>query len=208
MPDRVSAIDCPPGRGLGPAGIVVLTGLLSFLAVRNMFETTRWVQHTRDVLDASSTLMTSVLDAESASRGYVMTHDSTFLAPYHSAPERARTALVALRRLTVDNSKQQRRVDSIDAVVNRRLTLIDSTVDNERRGVTQIVRGAAAPRPGRDLMTNLRRLTDSSKQPRNHWPTAACRRSGRSSLRPRSSSSARSPPARWRSLSIATSISR
>lgn len=126
-----------------------------------MFETTRWVQHTRDVLDASSTLMTSVLDAESASRGYIVTHDSTFLAPYQGAPERARSALVSLRRLTVDNAPQQRRIDTLDTVLNRRLTLIDSTIDLERRGLTQIIRGTAAPRPGRDLMASLRRLTDS-----------------------------------------------
>jgi signal transduction histidine kinase/CHASE3 domain sensor protein len=152
----------------GPAGIVVLTGLLAFLALDRVRATRRLVQHTHDVLDASSVVLTALLDAETATRGFVLTHDSTFLAPANGAPARARQGVDSLRKLTVDNPAQIARVDSLDAAVRARLFTLDSVTAVERLGQTDL--SAAAIRTGRGpvqmaairrLIQNLRAAEDS-----------------------------------------------
>src|SRR5690242_16937414 len=91
----------------GPALIVVLTGVLAYGVLRRVLETRRLVQHTRDVIDASTGLLTSMLDGETAQRGYLLTHDTAFLAPAFDTPRRAEEALSRLRDLTRDSPDQQ-----------------------------------------------------------------------------------------------------
>ena len=142
----------------GPAAIVVLTGFLAFLALQRVRATRQWVQHTRDVLDASSSLLTALLDAETATRGFVLTHDSTFLAPGRDAPDRARRAVSALRLLTVDHLDQLGRVDSLETFVNGRLFTIDSITRVERAGETDLSMAAIRAARGPSQMAEVRRL--------------------------------------------------
>ena len=69
-----------------PAAIVIAVGAAAFAAQREGLRTRDWVLHTRIVLDASSRLLTALLDAETGSRGYIITRDSALLAPYIGAP--------------------------------------------------------------------------------------------------------------------------
>jgi signal transduction histidine kinase len=145
----------------GPAAIVVFTGFLAFVALSRVRSTRQWVQHTRDVLDASSRVLTALLDAETATRGFVLTHDSTFLDPAREAPERARSGLNALRALTVDNVVQQHRVDSLEATVDRRLFTLDSTARVERAGLTEISTAVVRADRGSARMETIRRLIET-----------------------------------------------
>ena len=142
----------------GPAAIVVVTGLLAYLALERVRSTRQWVQHTHDVLDASSSTLTALLDAETATRGYVLTHDSALLAPAKDAPERATAALQKLRTLTVDNLLQTRRVDTLEATVNARLFTFDSISRVERTGQADLSPAAIRSSRGPAQMIVIRRL--------------------------------------------------
>jgi signal transduction histidine kinase/CHASE3 domain sensor protein len=142
----------------GPAAIVVLTGLLAYLALQRVRSTRQWVQHTHDILDASATTLTALLDAETATRGYVLTHDSAFMAPAKDAPARASRALQTLRALTIDNPRQTRRVDTLERAVNSRLFSLDSVARAERSGRTDLSVGAVRAARGPAQMALARRL--------------------------------------------------
>ena len=124
----------------GPAGIVVLTGVLAYVALGRVVESRGWVQHTHDVLDQSSALTTSLLDAETAVREYVLTHDSAMLAPYQNAPARVQGALDSLRQLAVDNPRQVARIDTLGQKIAVRLAAFDTTVamDEIRRLIDDV----------------------------------------------------------------------
>lgn len=142
----------------GPAGIVVLTGLLGFLALQRVRATGQWVQHTHDVLEASARVLTALLDAETATRGFLLTHDSTFLAPAGDAPDRARRGIAALRALTRDSPPQQLRVDSLARFVNTRLFTLDSAARVEAEGKTNLTAASLRAARGPAQMADVRRL--------------------------------------------------
>jgi signal transduction histidine kinase/CHASE3 domain sensor protein len=144
----------------GPALIVVLTGALSYSALRRTLDTRALVEHSRDVLDASEGLLTAVLDGETGERGFLLTHDSTYLAPYHGTGTRAKLALERLHALTVDDPVQQRRLDTLRSTVDRRFVLLDSVVRIEVLGQTVPARNIVAHGAGRKLMEEIRRLVD------------------------------------------------
>jgi signal transduction histidine kinase/CHASE3 domain sensor protein len=145
----------------GPAVIVVLTGVLSYAALRRELVLRDLVLHTHDVMDASSDLLTALLTAETAQRGYLLTHDSAYLVPYNGAPQQVDRALRRLQGLTRDNVAQQSRLDTLRIRVTRRLTVLDSTIGAERQGRTDLAKGIMTHGPGQSLMSEIRRRVDS-----------------------------------------------
>ena len=58
-----------------------------------------------------------VKDAETGQRGYIITGDTAYLGPYRQAHAQSRALLATLRAQTRDNAGQQRRLDTLDALV-------------------------------------------------------------------------------------------
>jgi signal transduction histidine kinase/CHASE3 domain sensor protein len=142
----------------GPAGIVVLTGFLAYGALHRTIASRELVQHTHDVLDASNRVLTALLDAETSTRGYVITHDTSYLAPAADTRQRTERGLADLRALTADNRAQQLRVDTLADRAMRRLRAADSIVAIERLGRTDLSRDAVRHAAGPGLMGDARRL--------------------------------------------------
>ena len=81
--------------GLGFAiGVLALNALVTFWNIRNLIGSGRWVIHTREVLNAMDELLTSVRDAESEQRDYLLTGDESYL---HKAERSAAEAEARLR---------------------------------------------------------------------------------------------------------------
>ena len=100
-------------RGKGAAVLAIPTlmtlfSLLGWTVSRQQEETAaRWVTHTEEVLKNSNELLTLLVDAETGVRGYGLTRDEQFLAPYIRAQRDIPVPLGKLERLTVDNASQQ-----------------------------------------------------------------------------------------------------
>jgi signal transduction histidine kinase/CHASE3 domain sensor protein len=143
----------------GPTVIVVVTGLLSYSSLLRVVRTRDRVTHTRDVLDVSSSLLTALLDAETEERGYLLTHDSSFVArQYRTTRPRIDEALAALRNLTPENESQQRRIDTLALRAHERLALLDSAIADEQRGRARLAIEIVAHRSGTLLMEEARAL--------------------------------------------------
>src|SRR5262249_13623887 len=65
------------------------------------------VTHTHEVLDTTSDLLLTLVDAETGERGFLVTGTDEFLEPYHAALDRLDGRLASLKRLTADNAEQQ-----------------------------------------------------------------------------------------------------
>ena len=69
-------------------------------------ESTHLVEQTYQVLVAAERLRSSVDDAETGQRGYLLTGDQRYLAPYSAALSRITASEVKLRQLMADNPQQ------------------------------------------------------------------------------------------------------
>ena len=108
-----------PPRNARP-GALFLAALLSLLLaagtiwqVRSLVLASRWVDHSDWVLAQSHEVEKGVLQLESGLRGYVLTGDESFLAPYQQARTALPDQLATLDALTADNAEQQRRLGAI-----------------------------------------------------------------------------------------------
>jgi diguanylate cyclase (GGDEF)-like protein/PAS domain S-box-containing protein len=125
-------------------GLVALAGWVAARDQSRSVEAQEWVRHTRDVLATAATTATAVDRAETAQRGFLLVGDSTYLPVGAHADRTAATALTTLRRLTTDNLRQQRRLDTLEDVLPRRLSGLARTVRmaraGDREGAVAIVR--------------------------------------------------------------------
>src|SRR5512132_1723110 len=111
---------------LGPLVAVAVVALLALGALRQGRAAERLVAHTRDVMQTADAVLARLVDAETGERGYVVTGRETYLEPYERAANDVDSSLAVLRRLTADNQGQQRRVDVLAGVAQRRLARLDS----------------------------------------------------------------------------------
>jgi PAS domain S-box-containing protein len=73
----------------------------------------RWLDHSGQVIAASRQSMRDMLDMESSLRGYDLTRDRNFLAPFERAKAELPANIDSMVQLTADNQLQQNRLKDI-----------------------------------------------------------------------------------------------
>src|SRR5437667_7449227 len=94
-----------------------------------------WVSHTLEVQRELATVEARMSEAEASQRGYLLTSNINFLAPYNSAKIDVRFRVGNLRTLVADNSAQLRRPLIIEAQSRAKLHEVDAT-SRSARGAT------------------------------------------------------------------------
>src|SRR3954470_6284388 len=91
------------GMGLTVAGMILLlvAGLL-YRNGRSFVEASEWVSHTHEVLAELEATLSSLAEAQTATRGFIITGQEAFLEPYRAAAPAARAELDRLKWLTSD----------------------------------------------------------------------------------------------------------
>ena len=139
------------GFGIAVA-IIVAVGAAALRSTEATVDSARWVAHTLEVRAELEAGFAELIEAETGVRGYVITGDTSYLAPYHSARTNLSSRLAGLRAQTADNPAQQRRLDSLEALVATRLERFQWTIDTRRTGGLAAAGRAVIGGRGQELM--------------------------------------------------------
>ena len=135
---------------------VVVVAFLDRTAEAETRSAFRWTTHTLEVEDLLHRTLTALAEAESAQRGFILSGDAIYLAPQARAAETARVLVDSLRILTADNRAQQHRLDTLDRLVEGRLSRLRLGVAlvqaSERDSAERVIRAGS----GRLLMDSIR----------------------------------------------------
>jgi CHASE3 domain sensor protein len=97
-------------------------------------ESFEWVSETLEIQRELATVEARMSEAESGQRGYLLTGQTGFLAPYTAATSDVRTRVAYLRRLLSNSPAQLRRLLAIESLSRAKLAEFDSTIKLERAG--------------------------------------------------------------------------
>ena len=119
------------------AGLAVVAAILvvagnAWLAIRSieqLNQSQKWVAHTWQVLNEIDQVTGSLKDAESGSRGYLITGDEEYLAPYEKARQDIPGEFAQLQELIADNSPQKKRVEELRTIIMKRLAILEQGVE-------------------------------------------------------------------------------
>jgi len=143
------------GFGIAVA-IIVAVGAAALRSTEATVDSARGVAHALEVRAELEAGFADLIEAETGVRGYVITGDTSYLAPYHSARTSLSSRLAGLRAQTADNPAQQRRVDSLEALVATRLERFQWTIDTRRTGGLAAAGMAVIGGRGQELMRLVR----------------------------------------------------
>jgi PAS domain S-box-containing protein len=138
--------------------IIVAVGAAALRSTAATVESARWVARTLEIRGDLEATLADLIDAETGVRGYVITGDTTYLAPYDSAGARLDAHLAGLRALTADNPVQLERLDSLATLVAARLERFHWTIATRRTGGPSAAGRAVIGGGGKELMHLVRGL--------------------------------------------------
>lgn len=108
----------PLARRLAAAFACVIAIFLLVIALAvssqaKLKEAQQWNEHTFKVMSEAQRMLLGMVNMETASRGYLLSGDTRFLAPWDGGIKEFETAWKEASRLTQDNPTQQRRLEGI-----------------------------------------------------------------------------------------------
>ncbi|WP_433042926.1 methyl-accepting chemotaxis protein [Dactylosporangium sp. CS-033363] len=145
-------------------GIAVVFGAVctvAYLSVDSLVTNTSMVQHTYQVLGRVEALNSSLKDAETGQRGFVITGEDDYLAPYTQALTDLASEQQALRTLTADNAGQQQRLDQLAPLITQKLGELKQTVDLRRAQGFDAAQKVVLTNAGKAVMDQIRTLTSA-----------------------------------------------
>ena len=110
-------------------GVLVAGGALGLRNVANLARTEAAVAHTHELLGAIETLASTLKDAETGQRGFLLLRDDRYLAPYQNAMATVATAEKRLASLVADNPLQAARAAVLWPKVSLRLRVLERSVE-------------------------------------------------------------------------------
>ena len=116
------------------AALLIANGLITKHELDRQRGAQEWVTHTRAVLFQIEQIESTVGDAESGQRGYLLTGDDKYLSSYTRAVVEIGPLIDDLARMTADNPIQQRNITELRGVTHDKLNEMAQTLDVYRLG--------------------------------------------------------------------------
>jgi methyl-accepting chemotaxis protein len=131
--------------------VLLVVGAISYQSIVKLMTAAEWRAHTYQVLDKNSDLLSSLKDAETGQRGYLLTGEDHYLDPYRAALNNIDGNFQALRKLTADNQAQQRRLETLWPLITEKL--------NELKDIIELRRTKGLAAAQKEVLTDLGKKT-------------------------------------------------
>src|SRR5215510_8840080 len=146
------------GAGLVLA-ILLINALVSYSATRRLIDNERLVARTHDVLTELEDVMSTMDDAETGERGYLLTGEKSYLEPYQSAVGSINARVEKLAQLTSDNLNLQSHMPALEREIAYRLDNLKRQIESRKsvhaEGARQIVLSGAGERQMDDIRHDI-----------------------------------------------------
>src|SRR5258706_4502830 len=115
--------------GYGLAFLLLLVSYLLILhSTTQLRNETNWMTHSYVVINQLEGLHTTITQAETSVRGYIITKDSRFLSRYYSSIGKVPDIYKELERLTAADKEQRSRLDTLERHVKDPLHFFSSDI--------------------------------------------------------------------------------
>jgi len=142
-------------------GMLLVIAAVAVWILHEVVDADFLVDHTREVINTNSQLLTDVKDAESAERGYIITDDEGYLDPYRIAYADIQLSFEKLLKLTQDNPAQQDRLRNLKTLIEKRMDVFNTAVQQRKASGFSAAQAVVVGGQGRIVMSQIR---EASKQ--------------------------------------------
>lgn len=115
--------------------LLTASSISSYISISNLIVNNEWVAHTKAVTINLERIISSLKDAETGQRGYLLTREKEFLEPYYPAKEHTLAALDSVADLTIDNEEQQSELPELKKQIGLRYSYLQQLIELRQTGV-------------------------------------------------------------------------
>lgn len=135
--------------------ILLLSSSASYMSITTQMNSRSKVIRTQQTINSVNQILIDLQNAETGQRGYLLTGETAFLAPYYESMTSLPSSLSETRQLAKGVSEQVQRMDSIAHLVSTRLNTLDDLVAVKREGGDATVEQLAAGKLYMDSCRNI-----------------------------------------------------
>src|SRR5712664_3105943 len=152
------------GNRLVLTGFVIATAILVFVGWQSYRNTARfaeaseWRKHTYEVLRNLDETVARLVDAETGQRGYLLTGVDAYLEPYRAAIKNIDQTIGHLKSLTSDNPNQQKRIQVLEPLVEKKLAELQRTIDLRKNNGLAAANRVVLEGSGKQAMDQIRAI--------------------------------------------------
>jgi signal transduction histidine kinase/DNA-binding response OmpR family regulator/CHASE3 domain sensor protein len=148
-----------PFVSAGLAVVLVFFLISGWVAYRNvgiLREDNQSIIHSHQVITTLDELLSTMKDAETGQRGFLLTNSERYLDPYTAALAAVTSQLDELTRLTSDNPRQQARISTLKQTIDAKLAELKQTIELRRTQGTEAALAVVITDRGKIAMDSIR----------------------------------------------------
>jgi CheY-like chemotaxis protein/CHASE3 domain sensor protein len=139
---------------------VIVIAVLSYDSVRQTAATSQSLTRTVEALAQLQAMISTLKDAETGQRGYLLTGQESYLEPFEAARQALPIELANARSLVADEPAQAHRLESLTVLASEKMQELTGTVDLRHAGQTDAAMQIVLSDRGKNIMDRIRALSD------------------------------------------------
>lgn len=141
--------------------LLAAIGIASLLSVQQLTADEERENHSHYVLQSLESVLSLLQDVESGARGYAITGDPAFLAPYDKARGQVLPQLQQLRQLISSEPSQLQVIDALQVLSLQRTRISSELVETRKTAGFDAARAAVLSNRGQQTMDLIRSVVNS-----------------------------------------------
>jgi serine/threonine protein kinase len=117
---------------LAAAFVSLIIGALTFRNMQHLDEDARSVSDSHEVMDLTSNILQTLIDAETGQRGFLVSGQDKYLVSYFDALSRWEQRMAALKNKANENTLQQDRIKQLELMIADELALLKQGIELRR----------------------------------------------------------------------------
>ncbi|MEZ0128932.1 CHASE3 domain-containing protein, partial [Flavobacterium sp. LBUM151] len=114
--------------------VLMISSTASFISIKNLLKSNFWVNHTQEVIYNLNQGSSSLTDAQTSMRGYLITGEEQFVTRYNEYVTESNTYFEKLDELTVDNESQQKSLAHLKTLRSNFFKYLNNQIVKKRFG--------------------------------------------------------------------------
>jgi len=114
--------------------VLMISSTASFISIKNLLKSNFWVNHTQDVIYNLNQGSSTLTDAQTSMRGYLITGDEQFVNRYNTYESESNAYFDKLDDLTIDNPSQQKALAQLKTLRSNFFKYLNNQIVKKRLG--------------------------------------------------------------------------
>lgn len=136
--------------------ILLFSSAASYISIKKLRESNGWVNHTQEIIYNLNEAMSTMVNAQNAMRGYVISGDKNMLEDYWYAENRSNANFSRIERLVSDSQEQQVALREMLPLRKQYFSYLRDRVDERQKGTSQRYIDIST---GRNLMEQIQAIS-------------------------------------------------